>query len=159
KRGDIHATQEGDVSFASTDGEVAAALSRLAGRGISRAVLQEHVPGDLIKFYGVAGGTGDTLSWFQWFYHRDQKLSNHAFSENALRALVARAAAALGLGVCGGDAIPRPGRLVLIDLNAWPSFALFRAEAAERIGAFLAARFEKAASPSRAAVPIARSQE
>src|SRR4029453_6666975 len=120
KRGDIHATQEGDVSFASTDGEVAAALSRLAGRGISRAVLQEHVPGDLIKFYGVAGGTGDTLSWFQWFYHRDQKLSNHAFSEHAPPALVARAAAALGLEVFGGDAIAGPRRLVLLDFKPPP---------------------------------------
>ena len=159
KRGDVHATEEGDVSYASTDREVVAALSRLAGRGISRAVLQEHVPGDLIKFYGVAGEAGNALSWFQWFYHRDQKLSNHAFSETGLRTLVARATAALGLEVFGGDAIAGPGRLVLIDLNAWPSFALFRAEAAERIGAFLAARFEKSASPSRAEVPIARSQE
>jgi hypothetical protein len=159
KRGDVHATEAGDVSFAGNDREVSAALSRLAGRGISRAVLQEHVPGDLIKFYGVAGEIGEELSWFQWFYHRDQKLSNHAFSEAGLRALVSRAAAALGLEVFGGDAIAGPGRLVLIDLNAWPSFALFRAEAAEKIGAFLAARFGRPASASRAAVPVTRSQE
>ncbi len=131
KRGDVHATQEGDVTFSATERDLEAARSSLSGRGISRAVVQEHVPGDLIKFYGVAGeAEGRELSWFRWFYHRDQKLSNHAFEVDVLRALVARAAAALGLEVFGGDAIAGPGRLVLIDLNAWPSFALFRAEAA-----------------------------
>jgi hypothetical protein len=144
KRGDVHATQEGDVSYCHGPDALPAALARLAGRGIARAVVQEHVPGDLIKFYGVAGESGGDLSWFKWFYHRDQKLSNHPFDRGQLQSLVARGAAALGLEVFGGDAIAGPdGRLVLIDLNAWPSFALYRAEAAERIGAFLEARFRK----------------
>jgi hypothetical protein len=144
KRADVHATQEGDVSFAGSRDALREALDRFAVRGMGRAVVQEHVPGDLIKFYGVAGEPdGEDLSWFQWFYHRDQKLQNHAFDAAALRALVARAARALGLEVFGGDAIAGPGRLVLIDLNAWPSFALFREEAASRIGAFLAARFRE----------------
>jgi hypothetical protein len=144
KRADVHATQEGDVSHCPGSDALPAALARLAGRGIARAVVQEHVPGDLIKFYGVAGESGGDLSWFQWFYHRDQKLRNHPFDPAQLQSLVARGAGALGLEVFGGDAIAGPdGRLVLIDLNAWPSFALYRAEAAERIGAFLEARFRK----------------
>jgi hypothetical protein len=145
KRGDVHATQEGDVSYCAEPADLPAALSRLAARGIARAVVQEHVPGDLIKFYGVAGEADNApLSWFQWFYHRDQKLSNHAFDAGQLQALVARGAGALGLEVFGGDAIAGPGgKLVLIDLNAWPSFALYRTEAAEHIAALLAARFRK----------------
>jgi hypothetical protein len=108
-------------------------------------VLQEHVPGDLIKFYGVAGEPeASAPAWFQWFYHRDQVLANHPFDADALSVLVGRAAAALGLEVFGGDAIAGPdGRLVLIDLNAWPSFALYRAVAAPRIAEALAARFRK----------------
>jgi D-alanine-D-alanine ligase-like ATP-grasp enzyme len=52
----------------------------------------------------------------------------------ALRAVVRRAAALSCLDVYGGDAIVTPeGRLVLIDLNAWPSFALVRDEAAQHI--------------------------
>ena len=147
KRGDVHATEAADVSFAASEAERSAALERLAARGITRAVVQEHVPGDLIKFYGVAGESdGPPLSWFQWFYHRDQKLSNHPFSAERLQAIVARAAAALGLEVFGGDAIAGPdGRLVLIDLNAWPSFALYRDVASRRIADCLAARFR---SPS-----------
>ncbi len=147
KRGDVHATQEGDVSYAADPAALSAALARLSGRGIGSAVLQEHVPGDLIKFYGVAGdGEAEPLSWFQWFYHRDQKLSNHPFDQGQLRALVGRGAAALGLEVFGGDAIVGPdGSLVLIDLNAWPSFALFRPVASEAIARCLAARFRKEA--------------
>ncbi len=144
KRGDVHATEAGDVSFAGDAAALAANLARLRARGIARAVVQDHVPGDLIKFYGVAGiGDGEQRpSWFQWFYHRDQTLSNHAFDPDALAAATTRAAAALGLEIYGGDAIvSEGGGISVIDLNAWPSFALFRSVAASRIAALLAARF------------------
>ncbi len=155
KRADVHNTQEGDVVFASDRAAIERALSNLSRRGIERAVLQEHVPGDLIKFYGVGRATpsagvaaesseenGET--WFQWFYHREQRLAGHRFDPNALAMAAARAAASLGLEVYGGDAIATPeGRIVLIDLNAWPSFALYREVAASRIASYLAARFAR----------------
>jgi glutathione synthase/RimK-type ligase-like ATP-grasp enzyme len=147
KRGDVHATEGGDVSFSGDAGALAANLESLAVRGIATAVVQEHVPGDLIKFYGVGGSNGEPKrpSWFQWFYHRDQKLENHPFDPEALAAAVERAASALGLEVYGGDAIVSPGgRISVIDLNAWPSFALFRPVAAASIAALLAARFSSA---------------
>jgi hypothetical protein len=146
KRGDVHATQEGDVSFAGTASQLSDNLARLSSRGIGRAVVQDHVPGDLIKFYGVAGldEEGDGPSWFQWFYHRDQKLSNHPFDADTLAAETRRAAAALSLDVYGGDAIVSPdGAISVIDLNAWPSFALFRPAAATHIAALLSARFAR----------------
>ncbi len=146
KRADVHATQAGDVSFAESAAQLSSGLRALATRGISRSVLQEHVPGDLIKFYGVreASQVSGPLSWFEWFYHRDQQLVRHPFDLPELRQSVARAAGALGLDVFGGDAIATPtGRIVLIDLNAWPSFALYRMEAAGRIAAHLAVRFRK----------------
>ncbi len=150
KRGDVHATDAGDVSFAGDAPSLAANLARLAARGITRAVVQDHVPGDLIKFYGVAGLSGDESgpSWFQWFYHREQELANHAFDSDALTRATTRAASALGLEVYGGDAIvAADGRISVIDVNAWPSFALFRAVAAARIAALLAARFAGAGVP------------
>ena len=144
KRGDVHATEEGDVSRVADAGQLAAGLSGLSRRGIVRAVLQEHVPGDLIKFYGVTGEEGEPSSWFQWFYHRDQRLSRYPFDPEVLAAAVSAAAAALGLDVFGGDAIATPqGRIVLIDLNAWPSFALYREVAASRIASCLSARFRR----------------
>ena len=144
KRGDVHATQEGDVAFAATPREQAAHLSRLSRRGIPRAVVQAHVPGDLIKFYGVAGLEEDSErpSWFQWFYHRDQKLANHRFDPAELAAETQLAARALELEVYGGDAIVSlDGSISVIDVNAWPSFALFRTVAAAHIARLLAKRF------------------
>jgi len=150
KRSDVHATEAGDVAFAAHPAELAAGLATLAARGIARAVVQEHVPGDLVKFYGVAGlGEEDGRpSWFQWFYHRDQTLSGHPLDPDALAAGATKAAAALRLDVYGGDAIVSAGgRITIIDVNAWPSFALFRAVAAENIAALLAARFARVGVP------------
>src|SRR5262245_47969779 len=63
KRADVHYVEVGDVTRASTAEAVETALAGLARRGISRAVLQAHIDGDLVKFYGVGGGaarSGDT---------------------------------------------------------------------------------------------------
>ena len=144
KRADVHATEAGDVSFAGSPQDLAASLERLRGRGIARAVVQHHVPGDLIKFYGVGGGGGADggPAWFRWFYHKDQKLVRHPFEPARLARLVRAAATALGLEVYGGDAIASgAGSLVLLDVNAWPSFALYRDEAAPVIADYLALRF------------------
>jgi hypothetical protein len=144
KRSDVHNTQEGDVVFAADAAAVARALEGLAGRGIPRAVVQPHVDGDLIKFYGIGpgGGAHGEPPWFRWFYHKDQTLRGHAFDQRALARLVRQAAGALGLEIYGGDCIATAsGELVLIDVNAWPSFALFREEAASAIAAYLSVRF------------------
>jgi hypothetical protein len=144
KRADVHNTQDGDVTLARTADEVSGALATLAARGIARAVLQPHVDGDLVKFYGVGTGSGPGGGppWFRWFYHRDQRLAGHAFDAVQLAQTVRRAAVALGLDVYGGDAIvTATSDLVLLDVNAWPSFALYREEAAERIAAHVALRF------------------
>jgi hypothetical protein len=143
KRSDVHNTQAGDVVYAADTGAAAHALAGMAARGMARAVVQPHVDGDLIKFYGIGpGGRHGEPPWFRWFYHKDQTLREFAFDQRALARLVRRAAAALGLEIYGGDCIVTPaGEIVLIDLNAWPSFALFREEAASAIAAYLSARF------------------
>ena len=70
----------------------------------------------------------------------------HPLDPAQLARAVRRAALALGLDVYGGDAIvTRAGGIVLLDVNAWPSFALYREEAAERIAAHVAFRFAGAA--------------
>jgi hypothetical protein len=57
--------------------------------------------------------------------------------EARLRAIADAAARRLGLKIFGGDvALPAPDQPVLIDLNDWPSFAPYRAEAAAAIAAF-----------------------
>jgi len=146
KRADVHNTQEGDVVFAPTPDAVGAALQGLAARSIPRAVIQPHVEGDLVKFYGIGAGGGHhgEPPWFRWFYHKEQKLAGHPFDQRRLARLVRGAAAALGLEIYGGDAIvPPSGAPVLLDVNAWPSFALFRDEASARIASYLALRFSR----------------
>ena len=148
KRADVHYLEAGDVTRASTADAVDAALAGLAGRGISHAVLQTHVDGDLLKFYGIgsAAWPSDTRSpfapWFRYFYPRENEVHDYPFDPQALAAHARRAATALGLEVFGGDAIVTPGgQVLLIDLNAWPSFALYRDEAAAEIASYLEDRF------------------
>ena len=143
KRADVHNTQDGDVVHAESSAAVAAALGALAARGISRAVIQPHLAGDLVKFYGIGtAGSRSGPGWFRWFYHKDQTVAGHPLDAARLGNLARAAAAALGLEVYGGDAIATAdGKLVLLDLNAWPSFALYRDEAAPAIASYLALRF------------------
>lgn len=141
KRADVHNTQDGDVVYAGTAPALAAALGALTGRGIAQAVLQPHIEGDLVKFYGIGASTEAERAWFRWFHHADQRLAGHPVDTEALARLAGRAAAALGLEVYGGDAIVGPGgTLTLLDLNAWPSFARLRDEASEVIAAHIARR-------------------
>lgn len=140
KRGDVHNTGDGDVEFVRSPEQLREAVAALHGRGIPRVVLQRHVVGDLIKFYGVGRPRrGDRRGvWFRWFYHREQQLARHPFSEKALQTLAGRAALALGLEIYGGDAIVTSGgEIFLIDINAWPSFALYREEASYQIAQWL----------------------
>jgi hypothetical protein len=131
KRGDVHSTQKGDVKLARSAEEVRALLLAFQSRGIAQVAFQEHIEGDLVKLYGI-GQSGET--WFRWFYHKEQELKRHAFSEEALRSAFFGAAKVLDLEIFGGDAVvASDGSIYLIDINAWPSFALFRKEASEAI--------------------------
>jgi molybdopterin-guanine dinucleotide biosynthesis protein A len=129
KRGDVHAERTEDVVLITAD-ELQVTLKEFAVRGIARVALQEHVPGPVVKFYGVTDG-----AFFRWY---DSAAGVNGprpdLDEERLRALAFAAADRLGLHVFGGDAVvPAPDRPTLIDINDWPSFAPFRAEAAQAI--------------------------
>jgi len=145
KRYDFHATQSDDVMYAASDSGWTEALRRFAGRGIPFVVAQAHAPGDLIKFYGVRqAGAAVEACWFQWFYHRDKGMLGYPLDAGRLRDTAFRAAAALGVEVFGGDAIiTSDGEALIIDLNAWPSYALYRERAAQAIADHLAERFRR----------------
>jgi len=137
KRGDVHAERPEDVVATTLDG-LPEALRAFTGRGIPWVALQEHVPGPVVKFYGVTDGR-----FFNW-YGADAGFAGERpqVDENRLKALAFEAAAILGLEVFGGDvALPEPDRPVLIDINDWPSFAPFRDAAARAIAAYITHRF------------------
>jgi hypothetical protein len=145
KRYDFHATQPDDVMYAASDAGWRETLRRFSRRGIPFVVAQEHVAGDLVKFYGVRNSAAAIEdNWFQWFYHRDKGMLGHSFDTARLRDAAFEAAAALGLEVFGGDAIIQAiGEPMIIDLNAWPSYALYRDRAAQAIADHLAERFRR----------------
>ena len=145
KRYDFHATQPSDVIYVASDAGWHEALERFARRGIPFVVAQEHVAGDLVKFYGVRSETSPpSANWFEWFYHRDKGMLGHSFEVTHLRGAAFDAAGALGLEVFGGDAvILEDGRPMIIDINAWPSYAKYRDKASPAIADYLVHRFHR----------------
>jgi hypothetical protein len=132
KRGDVHATEAGDVIRIDTVAAARDALRRLHSRGIRTALIQRHVPGTVLKFYSVR----------HRFFHCVP--NGHPLPAAALAqmdVLGRRAAQALDVEIYGGDCVyGEQGTLSLIDLNDWPSYAACRAEAATEIAAYLDAR-------------------
>jgi hypothetical protein len=138
KRGDVHNTCTHDVVYADDWSEVEAIRQDFASREITALVLQQHVDGDLVKFYGVGPGR-----WFTYFYHDPSTARKLPFDIDILAAMAAAGASALKLEVFGGDAIITPeGRIYLIDINSWPSFARVRAEASIQIAWQLRSRLK-----------------
>jgi glutathione synthase/RimK-type ligase-like ATP-grasp enzyme len=133
KRGDVHATQADDVIFARDGTAARQALRSLQQREIATALVQRHVPGTVLKFYGVR------QRFFRCLRPKDFELTPAVLERIGI--LAERAAHILELEIFGGDCILGDGgELVLIDLNDWPSYAACRAEAAEEIAGYLVAR-------------------
>jgi hypothetical protein len=145
KRYDFHATEPHDVMYVASKAGWLEALQGFGRRGIPFVVTQEHVPGDLVKFYGVRNAMASVdSSWFEWLYHSDKGMLGYSFEVLALRRTAFRAAAALGLEIFGGDAIVQAdGKPVIVDINAWPSYARYRNVAAQAIAEHLAERFQR----------------
>lgn len=141
KRGDFHAMHKEDVSYCRHPQEAQEVLHEYFYRGIKRAVINRHLVGDLIKFYGVQG-----QDWFFWFYPFDEGHSKYgyeavngksrgiSFDEKYLIEICQKASEIMDVKIYGGDCIVDPdGSIRIIDFNDWPSFAPCRAEAAPYI--------------------------
>lgn len=147
KRGDVHNTCAFDVVYARDWTEAEAIRREFESREIKDLAIQRHTDGDLIKFYGVGPG-----QWFTWFYHDPSVARRLPFELEDLAAQAELAARAVNVEVFGGDAIVTPeGRIFVIDINSWPSFARVRAEAAVQIARRLRARLRQTASSKRKA--------
>ena len=134
KGGDLYASTREDVQRVQTMKALEEVLDDFERRAISTAVLQEHVAGREIKFYSV--GSGDFFHWLDV-----GAVPSNAAAPPALQAVATGAGGELELEVFGGDVvIAEDGRITLIDLNDWPSFAPCREQAAAAIARHLEAR-------------------
>ncbi|MFC1889045.1 RimK family alpha-L-glutamate ligase [Thermodesulfobacteriota bacterium] len=138
KRGDVHNTHPGDVRLIYDRASLDEAIQALYTRWIKQVVLQEHIEGDLIKFYGVL-----TEGWFQYFYHKPDEKHGYPFEPEAIRATAELAAKNLDLKIFGGDIVIAEDGHYLVDINSWPSFAICREEAAEQIASCLIRCYEE----------------
>ena len=136
-RGDFQTIHREDVSYCRHAEEAQEVLHEYFYRGIKRAVINKHLVGDLIKFYGISG-----TDFFYWFYPFEGGHSKYGyelingvskgieFDEGKLHEICRRASEVLDVKVYGGDCvISADGDIRLIDFNDWPSFAPCRDEA------------------------------
>ena len=127
KRGDVHAIHREDVSPVYSDEELLNLLKEFSNRGIEYAILQEHLDGDVIKFYSVKDA-----SFFYWYYLNG--INHTKFELDKLKEYADVSAEKLELTIYGGDAIvSAEGKISIIDINDWPSFAPIRDEASKII--------------------------
>lgn len=151
KRGDFHAMHKEDVSYVRHPEEAQEVLQEYFLRGIKRAVINRHLEGDLIKFYGVRDSP-----FFFWFYPFDSGHSKYGheaingrsqglhFEETDLKSICQKAAEVLDVQIYGGDCIvSTEGDIRIIDFNDWPSFAPCRNEAAPHIARAIMALIKK----------------
>ena len=131
--------------------EVENILADFRNRDIPVAVINEHLQGDLVKFYGVHG-----TDFFYWFYPSPcshskfglEKINGIAkgipFSVEELKIQSDKAAEALNVPIYGGDCVvSADGTLRIIDFNDWPSFARCREEAGGKIAECIYNRAKK----------------
>nr|WP_314498639.1 sugar phosphate nucleotidyltransferase [uncultured Prevotella sp.] len=141
KRADASAQSKEDVCFCQDWTEVEKIKSTFMQRGIINIVVQAHVKGDVVKFYGV-----EDTGFFRYYYsgddtetkfgdeERNGKPQYYPFSSSNLQADAEKLACLLQTPIYGGDAIVREdGSYVIIDFNDFPSFSRCREEAAKAV--------------------------
>jgi len=143
KRGDSHTMHNEDVTFVRHPEEAQEILQEFFLRGIKRAVINRHLDGEMIKFYGILG-----TPFFFWLsssasssdirMRHGYKKPASDFDVEKLKALCTAAAEILDVKIYGGDCvISHDGKIKIIDFDDWPSFAPCRQEAATNIAKFV----------------------
>jgi hypothetical protein len=152
KGGDLYASRREDVQRVESMEALDRVLDDFERRGISTAVLQQHVRGREIKFYAVGAAR-----FFHWLDTNDP--STRDGGSGSFQECAVAAGQSLSLDVFGGDlVIGDDGGVTLIDLNDWPSFAPCRDAAARAIAEHLEQGLQAAytaVSPAGSVTPSA----
>jgi len=128
KRGNFHAIEPSDVVRVNSFKEMEKALINFKVKGVKQIIIQEHVEGKIIKFYGAG------REYIKAFLLPDNR---EIALDSGIKHMIFKAIECLGLEIYGGDMIIEPsGNTFLIDINDWPSFSLCQDEAARRIASY-----------------------
>lgn len=140
KRIDGHSVIKDDIQFLHNLVECSAAMLSFAERGMDSCVLQAHVRGWLVKFYGIRGeGLMDcyaaSMKDSKFGLERYNDIQDKSFVDmEKLTVMAERVSRILDVEVYGGDAVVSPdGDIILIDFNDWPSFRTCTIRAARKI--------------------------
>lgn len=138
--------KENDVRYIGNIEEWRIALKTYIETATRELFLNEHIAGDLIKFYGVK----DSPFFFWYYATAEGKFSkfgweNHnggpqrfPFDEPLFQQMAHKAAEVCHIDIFGGDAIvTKEGRIYIIDFNDFPSFSSCRKDAALAISEHL----------------------
>ncbi len=134
KRGDFHALADDDVQFCNSCDKLGEIFEQFKKKGVDTLILQEHIEGQIYKFYGVI----DRYFSLRYMGHTTKDRYNLATKENTLQVdpavlegVAFECAAMMDLSFFGGDfIITDDGHFYLVDMNDWPSFRTCRDEAA-----------------------------
>lgn len=151
KRGSSHTMVKKDVVYVECREEAEKVFEDFRRRNIDEAVINEHIVGDLIKFYGVY----DT-GFFYSFYPTEQshskfglelingKARGFSFNKEQLKEYCEKASKILNVPIYGGDCVITPkGEIKIIDFNDWPSFARCRDVAVSYIADYIQKEVEE----------------
>jgi len=134
KRGDFHALADDDVQFCNDCDKLGDIFKSFQNKGVDTLILQEHIEGQIYKFYGVI----DRYFSLRYMGHTTKDRYNLETKENTLQVdpavlenIAFECAAMMDLSFFGGDFIIKDdGSFYLVDMNDWPSFRTCRDEAA-----------------------------
>lgn len=135
KKGDAPVLHLEDICRCRHPEEAQEILHEFFFRGIRKAVVSKDIPGEKIRFYGIASS-----EWFHCF----MPYRNAATSEDSdcmqpseiqnIKDICMKAAQALRIDIFGGDMTLTPeGECLIVNFDDWPSFAPIRKEAARAI--------------------------
>lgn len=165
KRGDACAQSCNDVRYVDSNESLRCAIEDFKRRDISCVVANEHLSGDLVKFYGVVGTdffytclpTENGKSGKFGLEQINGEPHRYSYNLRHLHEVCTRAAKLLDFVVYGGDCIVgEDGKFKIIDFNDWPSFSRCRYEAAAAIAEAICAAVLKRQEAEKAAVSLLR---
>ncbi len=138
-------TRHDDVTWVETPLQADARVIELAGQRVPDIVVTKHIKGDLLKVYAVAPDMVYAFYPQEMNYTKfgtaeqhNSALAHISYKKEDLEAIAWGIARTFGIEIFGFDAVVEPsGRIVVIDVNDWPSFSAYRENAASAIASLI----------------------